>query len=95
MDAAEKNAVLSTIQVPPENAVVPTVGQHAVRRDRKWAVRNTGAAKVTKIYDTQQEAINAARGLAQKQNTELYIHDPDGRIRKRDSFGNDRFPPIG
>lgn len=69
--------------------------QHVVPRDGKWAVRKSGAVRVTKHYDTQREAIEAARETARRQGTELYIHGKDGRIRERDSYGEDPFPPKG
>ena len=70
-------------------------GQHVVPRDNKWAVRKTGSDRVTRKFDTQREAINVAREFARNQKTELYIHGRDGRIRERDSYGNDQFPPKG
>lgn len=69
--------------------------QHVVPRGNKWAVRKAGAERVTRHFDTQQEAIKAARGLARNQGGEVFIHGRDGRIRKRDSYGNDPFPPLG
>ena len=45
--------------------------------------------------DTQAEAIQRAREIARNQESELFIHGRDGRIRERDSFGNDPFPPRG
>ena len=63
--------------------------QHVVPRDGKWAVRKTGADRVTKRFDTKHEAIEAARELARKQKTELYIHGTDGLIRERVSYGED------
>jgi len=47
------------------------------------------------VFDTQSEAIEAARKIAEKQKTELYIHGKDGRIRDRNSYGNDPYPPKG
>ena len=70
-------------------------GQHVVPRDDKWAVRKTGSVRVTRKFDTQQEAITVARKFARRQATELYIHGRDGRIRKRNSYGSDPFPPTG
>lgn len=70
-------------------------GQHVVPRDGRWAVRRTGADRVTRSFDTQREAIDLARELARSQKTELYIHGKDGRIRQRDSYGKDPFPPKG
>lgn len=45
--------------------------------------------KNTRVVDTQKEAINIAREIAKNQKSELVIHRPDGRIRDKDSFGND------
>lgn len=70
-------------------------GQHVVPRDGKWSVRRTGSDRVTRTYTTQREAIDAARKIAQNQGTELYIHGRDGRIRERDSYGRDPYPPKG
>ena len=69
--------------------------QHVVPRGGKWAVRKSGADRVTRRYDTQREAIEAGREIARRQGTELYIHGKDGRIRERDSYGEDPFPPKG
>ncbi len=74
---------------------MPRKGQHVVPRAGKWAVRKSGTDRVTRKYETQQEAIDAAREIARNQRTEVYIHGRDGRIRKRDSCGNDPFPPKG
>ncbi|NWF89104.1 MAG: DUF2188 domain-containing protein [Ignavibacteriaceae bacterium] len=67
--------------------------QHVVPYDNFWAVRGEGNSKVTSVHQTQAEAIVAAREIAQNQKTELVIHGRDGRIRDKDSFGNDPFPP--
>ncbi|MCZ0953377.1 MAG: DUF2188 domain-containing protein [Rhodospirillaceae bacterium] len=66
---------------------------HVVPRGKKWAVRKTGVERVTRRFDTQQEAIKAARGIARKQGGEVFIHGWDGRIRRRDSHGNDNISP--
>jgi uncharacterized protein YdaT len=70
-------------------------GQHVVPRDGAWAVRKTGSVRVTKTFETQREAIHEARRLARDQRTEVYIHGEDGRIRERESYGGDPFPPKG
>ena len=70
-------------------------GQHVVLRGGKWAVRKGGAERVTRHYDTQREAIDAAREFARSHRTEVYVHGRDGRIRERNSYGNDPFPPKG
>jgi hypothetical protein len=70
-------------------------GQHVVPNGTKWSVRRAGAAKASGTFATQAEAIAKARVVAQNQKTELFIHGRDGRIRARDSFGSDSFPPKG
>jgi hypothetical protein len=64
-------------------------GQHVVPSGGKWSVRRAGATRASGTYNTQQEAIDKARKLAKSQQTELYIHGRDGRIRERDSYGKD------
>ena len=68
---------------------------HIVQRDGKWAVRRTGANRAMRRYNTQKEAITEGRKIASKDRTELFIHGEDGRIRERNSYGNDPFPPKG
>jgi len=69
--------------------------QHVVPHNDSWAVRGAGNSRVTKQFDTQQEAIDYGRGIARNQNSELLIHGENGRIRERDSHGNDPHPPKG
>ncbi len=69
--------------------------QHVVHHPEGWAVRKSGSDRVTAVFDTQKEAIDRAREISKNQETEMFIHGRDGRIRERDSFGNDSFPPKG
>lgn len=72
-----------------------TPSHHVVPHDDAWAVRRSGADRVSGIFDTQQEAIDAGRRISQNQGTELFIHRPNGQIRDRDSHGHDPYPPKG
>lgn len=69
--------------------------QHVVPHEGGWAVRGEGNSRVTSIHRTQAEAQAAAREIAINQRSEVVIHRPDGRIRDKDSYGNDDFPPRG
>lgn len=69
--------------------------QHVVRRDDGWAVRGAGNSRDTVHTDTQREAIERAREIAQNQGSEVVIHGTDGKIREKNSYGNDPFPPKG
>ena len=67
--------------------------QHVVRRGDEWAVRGEGNKRDTSHHDTQAEAIERAREIARNQQSEVVIHGRDGRIRDKDSYGNDPHPP--
>jgi len=69
--------------------------QHVVPSGGKWSVRRSGAVRASGVYETQGEAVDAARTIARNQRTELYIHGTDGRIRERNSYGSDPLPPKG
>lgn len=69
--------------------------QHIVQRDGGWAVRGANNTRDTSLHPTQAEAIEAGRSIAENQRSELIIHGRDGRIREKDSFGNDDYPPKG
>lgn len=69
--------------------------QHIVPNGDKWAVKGEGNSKNTSICSTQKEAIDIARQIAINQGSELFIHGADGRIRERNSYGKDSFPPEG
>ena len=58
-------------------------------------MQGAGNSRATVITNTQREAINAARDIARNQRTELIIHSDNGRINRRDSYGNDPYPPKG
>lgn len=70
-------------------------GQHVVPSGGKWVIRRAGASRATGTFETQNEAVARARDIARNQETELYIHGRDGRIRERSSFGRDPLPPKG
>lgn len=69
--------------------------QHVVPRDGDWAVRGAGASRDTRRFETQREAIDAARQIARNQGSELLVHARDGRVRERRSYGGDPHPPTG
>lgn len=69
--------------------------QHVVRREDGWAVRGEGNTRDTSHHPTQAQAYGAAREIAQRQQSEVFIHGRDGKIRERNTFGKDPFPPEG
>jgi len=58
-----------------------------------WAVKGEGNKRATKVTETQKEAIDIAREIAKNQKSELYVQNREGKIRSKDSYGNDPCPP--
>lgn len=69
--------------------------QHIVPHENRWAVRGAGNDRVTSVHETQAEAIQRGREIAQNNHSELLIHGRNGQIRERDSFEHDPYPPKG
>lgn len=69
--------------------------QHVVPHGKEWAVKGAGNSRVTVITDTQIEAIERAREIAQNNASELFIHNRQGQIRERNTYGQDPNPPKG
>lgn len=69
--------------------------QHVVPHAEGWAVKGAGNTRATSVHRTQQEASHAAREIARNQGSERIIHGQNGRIREKDSYGKDPYPPKG
>lgn len=67
--------------------------QHVTPKGSQWQVKGAGNTRATKIFSTQREAEFFAKGIAKNQHSELIVHNRQGRIRSKDSFGNDPCPP--
>ncbi len=67
--------------------------QHVVPNDDSWGVRGEGNDRLTSRHQTQSDAIDAARDIARNERAEVVIHGRDGKIRDKDSYGNDPCPP--
>lgn len=62
--------------------------QHVIPYSTKgWAVKKSGAKKVTKTFYTQREAIRYAKSVAKNNKSELFIHSKSGKIRERNTYG--------
>lgn len=49
----------------------------------------------TSVHRTQSDATDSGRDQARRDGVEILIHGEDGRIRDRDSYGHDPYPPKG
>lgn len=61
--------------------------EHVVPRDSKnptkvgWAVRREGSEKVSKLFDTQHEAMIYAGGIAKRDNAVMVVHKHNGEFK--------------
>lgn len=62
--------------------VVPVMG-------RGWGVRRGGASRLTSVYETKAEAMDAGRQIAKNQHTDLVPLGRDGKIQNPNSYGHD------
>lgn len=58
-----------------------------------WSVKTAGKSKASKVCESQKEAIEIAIEQAKNAKTELVIQGRDGKIREKNSYGNDPCPP--
>lgn len=68
---------------------------HIVRHGKDWAAKQVNAKRASVVAPTQKEAFIRAREIAKKQGEEVSIHNQEGQIREKHSYGNDPFPPKG
>jgi Uncharacterized protein conserved in bacteria (DUF2188) len=66
---------------------------HVVPQGDRWDVKREGSQRASSLHDTQAAAERVGRPLARADKTEFYLHGRDGRIREKDSYGNDPNPP--
>ena len=62
---------------------------HVVPRGAEWAVKREGQEEPLSVHLTQAEAEEAGRAQARANGVEFELHGTDGRIRGKDSYGND------
>ena len=70
--------------------------QHVVKQQDGWAVEGEGNVRYTeRRMKTQEQARQRAEQIARNNRSDVIIHRPNGKIRDRDSYGTDPFPPKG
>jgi hypothetical protein len=60
-----------------------------------WTNKREGASRGEETYDTKADAQAAGRAAAMREGTEHLIHNADGEIAYRNSYGDDSYPPKG
>ena len=69
--------------------------QHVIPHPDGWAVKGAGNKRAYSVHQTQADAISDARERAIRQQSEMLVHGRNGRIRERNTYGSDPFPPEG
>ncbi|MEZ5814854.1 MAG: DUF2188 domain-containing protein [Alphaproteobacteria bacterium] len=60
-----------------------------------WAVKREGNERATSTHDTQEGAWNETRRRARGSGGEAFLQGKDGKIRARNTYGKDPYPPKG
>ena len=69
---------------------------HVTKRpDGNWAVEQEGAQRASAVFETQSQARERAIEIAKNQEKEVVVHGVNGKIREKNSYGNDPYPPRG
>ena len=69
---------------------------HVTKRpDGQWQAIREGGSRASCVAKTQNQVRERARELAINSKCEVLIHGENGKIRARDSYGNDPCPPRG
>ena len=77
-------AVQTQSDEPAETKASGPKVYHITKRtsDGKWQVKFNKGKKAIKLFDTQAQAIDYAKALAQNQEASIMIHKEDGTFRK-------------
>lgn len=63
--------------------------------DGWWYVQQEGAAGYISKHQTQAPAWEETKRLARASKGEAFLKGKDGKIRERNSYGDDPYPPRG
>lgn len=66
---------------------------HVVPSEKGFGVKVEGNSKLSKDFNTKEQAKSYGASRAKDEKTELVIHRKDGTIENKNSFGNDPNPP--
>ena len=62
---------------------------HTVYKDQQWINEVEEGPEIGGVHARKDEAVQAGRARAQQDRTEHVIHNEDGTIGERNSYGND------
>lgn len=69
---------------------------HVVKsKSGNWSAKQEKAQRSSGNFNTQKEATQRAIQIAKNNNQEVVIHSVNGKIRQKNSYGDDSYPPKG
>jgi len=69
---------------------------HVVYKSLVWKVEVVGEAAARSSHSIKADAVAKGRVVAKSLTpSELYIHNMDGTIAERETYGDDPYPPRG
>lgn len=68
---------------------MPTGDVETYHADGAWNNRIEGIKDLPETYETRAEAVEAGRDLARANKVEHIIHNLDGQIGERNTYGHD------
>lgn len=68
-------------------------GVHTVPHPEGDGWANEMDGRIESVHRTKQRAVSHGRRLARRWKVEHTVHNLDGRIAWKNSYGNDPFPP--
>ena len=63
--------------------------QHVMPHKNGWQVKGEGNLKATVVTKTQADSMKVAKLIAQNNKSEVLIHGVNGKVREKNSYGND------
>ena len=66
---------------------------HVIPNSGRWSVKKEGTEIPLSSHRTRELARQTAVPIAKGKKSEVVIHGRDGKIRDKDSYGNDPNPP--
>lgn len=81
--AEQKKSTVKTYHISARKADNARAGQKSVKKDQMWQVKLAGGQKAIKLFATQAEAIEFAKGLCENnESARIVIHKEDGTFRR-------------
>ncbi len=65
------------------------------RPDGKWESKREGGERASKVTENQAEAWDYSKSKAKESGGEAFLKGRDGKIRERNTYGKDPYPPKG